>query len=893
MRRRAFADPGRRIAVFVVEPELACRVAKPVSARPRIFGHRVQGCSSQIQSRAESLCVKYFGLKNGQDTEILRIAFEAAVVGRDLVERALAVVSIRWVADVMGQTGQFDEIEVAAQSNRHSSPDLGHFQRVRQPGARSVSLTGSHDLRLIGQTPQRCAVQYPGPIAGEVRAVLAFGTRQTRSLRRFEYPSRTVEVVVGVLLIRRHLIVHRSTVCQDGHREVRHRRRAKLTPMRIARLLGVFLTIVTAALLLAPPAGAQPPFRLQTYVTDNAGLLSDSDRATVKSAVDKLYADRHIRLWVVYVDNFSGLTAVNWAKRTISTSDLGDNDALLAVSGTGRAYAFLVPSTVRNIKPGQVDDLRRDQIEPALRKGDWAGAAVAAANGLNRAPDYTGRIVMLVVLAVIVIAVVLSVLIMRRRARRRRAAALAAARRLDPTDVDALAAVPMQALDDLSRSMVVDVDNALRTSTNELAVAIDEFGKERTQPFTDAVNSAKAALTQAFTVRQQLEDAMPETPAQRREMLTRVIVSAARADRELESQTEGFEKLRDLLINAPARLDGLTQQYVELTSRIAPAQQRMAQLRSEFEDAALSSVAGNVVHAKERLAFADRNISTARDLADHVENGQQTGLVDAFHAAESALGQALSLLDAVDTAAGDIRHAVASLPSTTADVQANIKRADERLKQTPKSRSARIKDLSAARDAAVTAADGARSSGSADPLGAFAKLTRAGADLTRALTTLAEEQATAERLNHSYEQALFTAESRVQAVSEYIDTRRGSIGPEARTRLAEAKRQLQVAHDKRTTNLLEATAYANGASAWAAYAQSLANADVQSAERAYSRQRGASGASDTGALIGGIIISDLLRGGTRGGLGGGWTPTSFGGSSNSSGGGFMGGGGRF
>ena len=147
--------------------------------------------------------------------------------------------------------------------------------------------------------------------------------------------------------------------------------------MRIARLLGVILTILTAVLLLAPPAGAQPPFRLPGQVTDNAGLLSDSGRAAVSSAVDKLYADRHIRLWVVYVDNFSGLSAENWAKRTYSTSDLSGYDSLLAVSSTGRAYAFLVPSTVRSVSQSQVDDLRRTQIEPALRAGNWTGAAVA------------------------------------------------------------------------------------------------------------------------------------------------------------------------------------------------------------------------------------------------------------------------------------------------------------------------------------------------------------------------------------------------------------------------------------------------------------------------------------------------------------------------------------
>ena len=385
--------------------------------------------------------------------------------------------------------------------------------------------------------------------------------------------------------------------------------------MRTARLLGVIATILAAGLLLAPPVTAQPPLRLADYVTDNAGVLSDSGRAAVTSAVDKLYADRHIRLWVVYVDNFSGQNPVNWAQRTVRSSDLGDYDALLAVATTGRAYAFLVPSTVKSINASQVDELRRNKIEPALHNGDWSGAAVAAANGLNTSPGSSGRVILLVALAVILIAVIILLLVMRYRGRRRRAAELAAARRVDPTDVNALAAVPLQALDDLSRSMVVDVDNALRTSSNELDLAIAEFGEEQTQPFTQAVNNAKAALSQAFTVRQQLDDNTPETPAQRRELLTRVIVSAARADRELESQTDAFEKLRDLVINAPSRIDTLTQQYVELTTRIAPAEQRMAELHNEFDAAALTSVSGNVAAAKERLGFADRNISTARELA--------------------------------------------------------------------------------------------------------------------------------------------------------------------------------------------------------------------------------------------------------------------------------------
>jgi hypothetical protein len=300
----------------------------------------------------------------------------------------------------------------------------------------------------------------------------------------------------------------------------------------------------------------------------------------------------------------------------------------------------------------------------------------------------------------------------------------------------------------------------------------------------------------------------------------------------------------------------------------------------------LTSVSGNVSTAKERLAFADKNISAARNLTAQVESGRQSDLVDAVRAAESALGQARSLFDAVDSAASDIRLAVASLPSLMTQTRAAIAQADEQLQRSPQS--AHTAQLIAARDAATRALDTARGAGSVDPLGAFVRLTKADAELNRILAVVAEAKAAADRLNRSFEQALFTAESRVRGVSEYIDTRRGSIGPEARTRLAEAKRRLQAAHDMRTTNVTEAIAHANAASTLAAHVQALANADVQSAERAYSRRSG----DDTGALIGGIIISDLLNAGMRGGFG--WTSTSFGGSSrNSSGGGFMGGGGRF
>ena len=76
-----------------------------------------------------------------------------------------------------------------------------------------------------------------------------------------------------------------------------------------------------------------------------------------------------------------------------------------------------------------------------------------------------------------------------------------------------------------------------------------------------------------------------------------------------------------------------------------------------------------------------------------------------------------------------------------------------------------------------------------------------------------------------------------------------------------------------------------------AQAQQLANDDVQAGQRQYqARYRG--GQSDMGAMVGGIILGNILSGGMRGGFGGGgWTSTSYGGSQD--GGGLLGGGGRF
>ncbi|MHA7652206.1 TPM domain-containing protein [Mycobacterium sp. ML4] len=187
--------------------------------------------------------------------------------------------------------------------------------------------------------------------------------------------------------------------------------------MRIARLFGVVLMTLITGLLLATPAGAQPPSKLTDHITDTTGALTGPDRATVSAAIDRLYRDRHLQLWVVYVDNFNKFKPDNWANQTRVASGMGDQDVLLAVATNTKLYAFSVAPQA--LSADELSTLRTKQIEPAVTAKDWSRAAVAAADGLDTpSPAKRNWLPIAVGAAVAVLVVVLIVVLYRRRRRR-------------------------------------------------------------------------------------------------------------------------------------------------------------------------------------------------------------------------------------------------------------------------------------------------------------------------------------------------------------------------------------------------------------------------------------------------------------------------------------------
>ncbi|MFG1773194.1 TPM domain-containing protein [Nocardia salmonicida] len=645
-------------------------------------------------------------------------------------------------------------------------------------------------------------------------------------------------------------------------------------PRSVSVLCAVFAVL---SLLCAPSAVAEPPARMGPQVVDTANVLSAGDEGRVLDAVDTLYRDHQVKLWVVYVRTFGSMAARDWAARTSDLSGFSDRDLLLAVAVDDRGY-WLDGTLPDGVTDSELDSILAGSVEPALREQKWAQAAIYTAEGIGSALKGTSvpwGVLILIGLAVVVVAGGLMLFARKRRGDRDRAE-LTNARAVDPTDSAALAKMSLPTLHALSRERLVEIDDAVRTSAEELTLATSEFGETAVTPFRSALDAARTATAKAFTIRQQLDDAVPETPDQQRAMLIELIATAGKADRELDAQVTDFDAMRDLLIDAPARLDALTRDIVELTARMPGSEAELARLGSTYPPSVIAPIHDNVRMAQERITFAENNIDSARTALTQPV-GQQGGAVAAIRAAEGAIGQARTLLDAVDQAATNIQQARDGLPAALDELRADLSSA----KSLTEFGGA---DLAAAVSSATAALSTPNSD--SDPLGAFHHAVTADAELDRAIAAASDRKLAVEDLRRRLDRTLTDAAARIDAASSFITTRRGGVDAEARTRLSEAQRHLDEARRLAPGDPERALVSAQTAADLGGRAMQQAQASVQAWE---TRQPMSGGGSQTGAVLGGILLNELLRGamsggshrGGYGGGGGGYRPGSYGGSSGS------------
>jgi hypothetical protein len=633
------------------------------------------------------------------------------------------------------------------------------------------------------------------------------------------------------------------------------------------------LWIVALALLCAialpTPARAQSLPRLQAQVTDltRAQVLA-SGRSQIDAALADLLKNHDVQLWVLFVDTTGGATATDYAGQVARSNSFGGNDALLLVALTDRSDAIWRGSaSLERLTDRELEGVLSRQVEPRLAQGDFPGAVVAAANGIGQiagsGEQTSGGGTSGLPLAAGVVVLGGGYFAWRALSGRRTAGAARAAQ-----------VAQEGKLADEANGLLIQADEAMRDAKEELAFAQVQFGEPDIAPYRAAIDKAGTEMKAAFALRQQLDDDVPEAPEVRRQMLEQMVAHLRGAVAGLEEQRQRIGQLRDIERTAPETLTALPAQIDALEARVPAAERTLAGL-ARYSDRSWAAVRDNPGEAKETLAQARAAVEEGQRAVAAKDSGAAG---HAVRTAQGAMAEATRLLDAVDHLAEQLRQAEASasteMSAAAADV-ASARRVVARMEPGPAGR--RLAEAEGALEQAERELAGAQP----DYLAAVRLATQANSIADEILATAKQEDERRAQQTRLLEAQLRQAQMSYDRAADYLAPRRRGVGTTARTRLAEAERHLERAHELAQEDPRAAMGEAQRAQQLAEDAYNSAHDDIDS--------YGPHGGWTRFPRGGGYPIPIPIpfpTGGWGGGFGGG-----FGGGMGGGGGGFGGGGG--
>lgn len=656
------------------------------------------------------------------------------------------------------------------------------------------------------------------------------------------------------------------------------------------RLHRVTFGLAAAALLTlggASAAWAESPVDLGSQqLVDSAGVLSTSQETTVRDSIQSYDDSTGSDLRVVFVKTFTDPTdRQQWAVDTAQNGDSSSDVVVLAVATEGQFGLAL--SNDFPLDKSTTSSIANDTLATPFKSGDWAGGVQAFATGLEDAQNDSsgsgtaddgstsdssgsgsGFLTLFLVIALIVV-VIIVVVVIRRRSRQTVTAGGAPAAAVGPPPVD------QKVLDQRASRALIALDDDLTASEQELGFAVAEFGDTAAKPFADALTVAKQRSQDAFKIRQELDDDVPETPPQKREMTERIIALCKQAEDTLEAQKSAFDELRKLEQQLPTAIPAASQEQQRLTARSAEAAKTLEVIRTRFGEPAVHGAADDLQQADDLLQLATHAL---RDAGTAGSTGAGGGAI-ALRSAQQALAQASTLLEGIVSAPAEFMSVKHQLDAAVEDTRNDIAEAQRA--------GSRDKELVAAVAAARAAIDTADLQ--APPAG-LATVEQANGRLDRAMTPIRDQQQRLSRAVATLPRTIDSADVAIRDARRYIENRRGGVGSEARTRLSEAQRELARANALQRTDPIDALASAQHALSLANDASDLAQRDIDDFRNGGGWGGGGGGGTGAfgGAVLGGVLGGILSGGGHSSGWGGGgWGGGGFGGG----GGGFGGGGG--
>ena len=164
--RARIVEDRLRHAVLAVAGQ---RLARAVGERAVVLDQPLQRLPGEI----EPVEGRIAALQRGHHAQRLRIVIEAAERREAFVERALAGMAERRMAEIVGQRQRLGQILVEAERTGQRAGDLRHFERVGEPGAVMVALVEHEHLGLVLEPAEGGRVDDAVAVAAEGAAAFA------------------------------------------------------------------------------------------------------------------------------------------------------------------------------------------------------------------------------------------------------------------------------------------------------------------------------------------------------------------------------------------------------------------------------------------------------------------------------------------------------------------------------------------------------------------------------------------------------------------------------------------------------------------------------------------------------------------------------------------------
>ena len=339
-----------------------------------------------------------------------------------------------------------------------------------------------------------------------------------------------------------------------------------------------------------------------------------------------------------------------------------------------------------------------------------------------------------------------------------------------------------------AKGLIVRADTAVREADREVAFAEAQFGAAVARDVRDALETARTRLREAFLLQQRLDDAEPDTAAERRRWSARIadlcesaldeidgaergLATRRRAER---GASESVPALREDLAALERRRDGAAAMLERLATRYAQAALGAAHAASVRIDAALTGARIALDEAEQRLARSDPAAATLAEVSERKERATRD--LAELEGVEAQLAQAQA--DAADDAA--------ALDADLAAARRERDRQDDA-------------DAQSALGAAIGEASAVmarRADVAGDPFADRDRLRAARDRLEVARAAARNAQGRLDGARGALGGAIAIAESQARVARAAIDRGGARIGADARTRLAEAERQLQMARQE-------------------------------------------------------------------------------------------------